>query len=104
MSIIDSTEPRPAGCLALTVSTSATVFLYVKGRIDIDATIASINKKAEKTSGAAQKLKKLIEGSAYQQKASKEAQEADQARLSELEAQDQTFAETISQFERLKLE
>lgn len=80
------------------------MFLYVKGRVDIDSEIDKANKKLQKTRGAIQKLQKLLGDSAYQQKADAGLQEADHKKLQDFESEVTGFEGTIKQFEDLKLE
>ena len=104
ITVLSATEPRPAGCVAFTVSSSAAVFLYVKDRVDIDAEIAKAAKKLEKTQMGIDRQKKILDDPAYKEKVSKELQEAERKKLGDLEAEKKGYEETISQFENLKLE
>ncbi|KAI0843014.1 tRNA synthetases class I-domain-containing protein [Hypoxylon sp. FL0890] len=102
--VIDSSHPRPAGCVAFPVSSSAAVFLHVKGRVDIDDEINKASKKLEKTRGAIAKQQKLVNDPGYQQKVAAALQEADRKKLADLESEAKGFEGTIKQFEALKLE
>jgi valyl-tRNA synthetase len=104
VSVLSATEPRPAGCVAFTVSSSAAVFLYVKDRVDIDAEIAKAAKKLEKTQIGIDKQKKILDDPGYKEKVSKELQDAERKKLADLEAEKKGFEETINQFEKLKFE
>ncbi|KAI1213881.1 tRNA synthetases class I-domain-containing protein [Annulohypoxylon truncatum] len=102
--VISGSQPRPAGCVAFPVSSSAAVFLHVKGRVDIDDEISKANKKLEKTRLAIAKQSKLLSDPGYQQKVTAAIQEADKKRLADFESEAKGFEGTIKQFEALKLE
>jgi valyl-tRNA synthetase len=104
ISIIPSTEPRPAGCVVFSVSSSAAVFLHVKGRVDIDGEISKAAKKLERTRNGLEKQRKIVEDPKYQERVSKELQEVEKRKLGDLETEERGFVETIKQFEQLKLE
>jgi valyl-tRNA synthetase len=90
--------------VAVLVSTSAAVFLHVKGRVDLDAEISKAQKKLDKTRGNMQKQSKMLKDAGYQEKVSAAVRETDEQKLVELEKEVQSFEETIKQFEQLKLE
>jgi valyl-tRNA synthetase len=102
--VLEPSASRPAGCVAYPVSTSASVFLHVKGRVDLDAEIAKAQKKLDKTKSAIQKQEKILVDPGYKEKVSAEVQEQDQKKLAEARQEIQSFEETIKQFEQLKLE
>ncbi|KAI1461648.1 tRNA synthetases class I-domain-containing protein [Annulohypoxylon moriforme] len=102
--VIPGSQARPAGCVAFPVSSSAAVFLHVKGRVDIDDEISKANKKLEKTRLAIAKQSKLLSDPGYQQKVSADIQEAERKRLADFESEAKGFEGTIRQFEALKLE
>lgn len=102
--ILSPKELRPAGCVVFSVSASAAVFLYVKGRVDIDNEISKAAKKLEKTKAGIEKQRKILDDPSYKEKVSKELQEVERKRLADLETEQRGFEETVSQFEKLKLE
>ncbi|KAL3424874.1 Valine-tRNA ligase, mitochondrial [Phlyctema vagabunda] len=104
LSILSSSDSRPAGCVVFSISSAAAVFLHVKGRVDIDGEIAKASKKLEKTKAGVDKQRKILDDPAYQQKASEELQEVERKRLGDLETEKRGYEETIKQFETLKLE
>ncbi|OAA61019.1 valyl-tRNA synthetase [Niveomyces insectorum RCEF 264] len=95
---------RPAGCVALQVSAAATVFLHVKGHVDLDAEIGKAQTKLAKATAAAAKTRKLVSDPGYQAKVAAATQEADQARLAAQTSEAEQLAQTVAQFEALKLE
>lgn len=102
--ILPGSEARPSGCVTFPVSSSAAVFLRVKGRVDLDNEIAKANKKLEKTQAAITKQKKLLADTGYLSKVSESIQDADRKRLLDYESEAKGFEATIKQFEELKLE
>ena len=104
VTVLPSTETRPAGCVAFPVSAAAVVYLRVTGRVDIDNEIVKANKKLEKTRAGVQKQRKILEDPNYITKVAIELQESEKKRLADLESEQRGFEETIRQFEQLKLE
>lgn len=102
--VLSGSDARPAGCVVYPVSSSVTVFLHVKGRVDIDSEIEKANQKLQKTKAAIQKQEKLLNDPKYQQKASETLQEQDRKKLADLQSEVTGFEGTIKQFEGLKLE
>ncbi|KAI1266798.1 tRNA synthetases class I-domain-containing protein [Xylariaceae sp. FL1019] len=102
--IIPGSEGRPAGSVAYPVSSAASVFLEIKGRVDIDGEIEKANKKLEKTRAALTKQQKLISDPKYQEKVTDSLKEQDRQKLADLQSQAEGFEGTIKQFEQLKLE
>ncbi|KEY67624.1 hypothetical protein S7711_07821 [Stachybotrys chartarum IBT 7711] len=104
INILGPDAARPAGSVAYPISTSASVFLHVKGRVDMDAEIAKAQKKLDKAKSNVQKQEKILLDPAYKDKVSEEVRDADQKKLAEAKQEMQSFEETIKQFEQLKLE
>jgi valyl-tRNA synthetase len=102
--VLPSSDARPAGCVAFPVSSAAAVFLYVKGRVDIESEISKASKKLEKTLAAISKQQKILADPAYQEKAAASLLEGDRKKLGDLESEAKGFEGTIKQFEDLKLE
>ncbi|KAL5320915.1 hypothetical protein ACEPPN_011725 [Leptodophora sp. 'Broadleaf-Isolate-01'] len=102
--ILSTTDSRPAGCVVFSVSSTAAVFLHVKGRVDIDGEIAKAAKKLDKTKVGIEKQKKILNDEGYKEKVSKELQEVELKKLADLETEANAFEETIKQFEVLKME
>lgn len=104
MQVVGSDASRPAGCVAYPVSTTATVFLYVKGRVDMDAEITKAQKKLDKVKISSQKQEKLLQDAGYKEKVSPAVLESDQKRMAEFKQEIHSLEETLKQFEQLKLE
>lgn len=104
ITVAKPSEPRPAGCVAYPIGASATVYLHIKGRVDLDAELEKAAKKLDKTKQAADKQRKLVTGSDYVAKVAVATQEADRKRLADLESEEKGFAATIEELKQLKLE
>jgi valyl-tRNA synthetase len=104
ISVLSSSDPRPAGCVISTVSSAAAVFLHVKGRVDIDGEISKASKKLEKTKQGIERQKKILGDEGYREKVTQELQDVERRKLQDLEAERRGFEESIRQFEALKLE
>ncbi|KAE8447460.1 Valine--tRNA ligase, mitochondrial [Mollisiaceae sp. DMI_Dod_QoI] len=104
LSVLSSTESRPAGCVVFSVSAAASVFLHVKGRVDIDGEISKASKKLEKTKQGIERQQKILGDEGYKEKVAKELQEVEMRKLADLETERKAFEETIKQFEALKTE
>lgn len=102
--VLSPQDARPSGCVAFPVSRAVSVFLHVKGRVDLDEEIAKASKKLEKSRGAVQKQQKLLSDSAYLEKVAVATQDADKKKLADLESEMNGLEETIKQFNDLKLE
>lgn len=86
------------------VSSSASVFLHVVGRVDFDSEIAKASKKLEKTMVGLEKQKKILDDPAKTEKMSEAVLEAERNKLADSNAEKKGFEETIKQFNELKLE
>ncbi|KAK8146232.1 hypothetical protein G3M48_003420 [Beauveria asiatica] len=104
INMIGANAPRPAGCVAYPVSTAATVFLQVKGRVDMDAEIAKAQKRRDKATQSIQRQEKLLADPVYLQKASEAVRDADEKKLADAKQELASFEATIMQFVQLKLE
>ena len=104
VSILSSKEPTPMGCVPIAVSASATVFLLVKGRVDIDQEIEKARKKLERASETVKKQKGILSDEGYRSKVSEELQEVERKKLKDAEAEVREMETSMQQFERLKLE
>ena len=104
LEVLDAGAARPAGCVPYTVSATVTVFLRIKGRVDIDGEIKKARAKLERAAAAAEKSKKILGDEGYKEKASEELQEAERKRLADAEAEVREMEASMMQFEALKLE
>lgn len=104
MAVVGPEAPRPAGCVAYPVSTSAAVFLHVKGRVDMDAEISKARKKLDRASANAERQERLLADPGYRDKVSAAVRDMDERKLADARQEEHHFRETMTQFEQLKLE
>ena len=104
ISILGPHDAKPTGCVVFAVSSSAAVFLLVKGRVDIDAEISKAQKKLERASEGVRKQRGILDDEGFKSKVAEELQEVERRKLRDAEAECREFEESIQQFERLKLE
>jgi valyl-tRNA synthetase len=86
------------------VSSVVSVFLHVKGRVDIDGEISKATKKLERARTGIEKQRKILDDPNYKDKVKLELQEAERRKLADLETEEREFEITIKQFEALKME
>ncbi|TAQ85759.1 hypothetical protein B7494_g5902 [Chlorociboria aeruginascens] len=87
LDVLSSDDSRPAGCVVFSVSSSAAVYLHVKGRVDIDGEIQKATRKLEKTRAGVEKQRKILDDPGYREKASQELQDAEKKKLGDLETE-----------------
>lgn len=104
MEVLRPDAPRPAGCVSYPVSTSAAVFLLVKGRVDMDAEIAKAQKKLDKAKSSIQRQEKILLEPGYKAKVSGAVYGLEEQRLADAQQEAAAFEATIKQFEQLKVE
>ena len=102
--VYSKTQEKPTGCVVFAVSSSAAVFLHVKGRVNIDEEIRKAQAKLQKASEGAAKQKKILADPNYKQKVSEELQEVERRKLADHESEIRNHEEIIEQFEVLKLD
>lgn len=102
--LLSASDPKPTGCVPGPVSSSATVFLLVKGRIDIDAEIEKAQRKLGRAAEAVKKHQAILQDEGYHQNVSEELLEAQRQRLRNAEAEVREMEGSVQQFETLKLE
>ena len=72
--------------------------------MDFDAEISKAQAKLKKATDAAAKVSKLLNDKAFKSKTSAELQKSEQEKLADLEADIKTYEQSVSDFQRLKLE
>ncbi|KAF2739349.1 hypothetical protein EJ04DRAFT_531980 [Polyplosphaeria fusca] len=101
--ILASSDPAPTGCAVYTVGSSATVFLDIKGRVDIDKEIVKATAKLEKANETIQKQKKIMGAEDYEAKVSEAVKEGEKEKLRAAETDARNLEMSINQFQTLKL-
>jgi valyl-tRNA synthetase len=86
------------------VSSAVSVFLHVKGRVDIDGEISKATKKLERARAGIEKQRKILDDPNYKDRVKLELQEVERRKLADLETEEREFEITIKQFEALKME
>lgn len=104
ITVISSSDDQPSGCVVKAISSKVSVYLLVKGRVDIDEEIGKAQTKAQKAAQGIGKLQKTLNDPKYREKTPKELQEAEEQRLRDLEAERSDYEESIRQFEKLRME
>ncbi|KAH8895619.1 hypothetical protein GQ53DRAFT_804402 [Thozetella sp. PMI_491] len=102
--ILSPDQARPTGCVTFPVSSAASVFIYIKDRVDLDEEIAKATMKLEKANAAIQKQQRLLSDPAYVEKVAVATQNADKKRMADLESEVNGFELTIEQLKWLKVE
>ncbi|KAF8539524.1 tRNA synthetases class I-domain-containing protein [Trichophaea hybrida] len=92
----------PEGLTANVISDKCTVYLMVKGRVNVNAEIEKAQKKISKLEESRKRLEKAMAVKDYQTKVKKDVQELDQRRLVDYEAEEKTLGELIEKFELLR--
>lgn len=101
--ILSPSDPAPTGCAVYTVGASATVFLDVKGRIDIDKEITKAQERLKKTNEVMEKQRKIMDAE-WEEKVSEAVKEQEREKLKAAEVEGRNLQRSLEQFERLKLE
>jgi valyl-tRNA synthetase len=86
-----------------TVGASATVYLDVKGRVDIDKEIAKAKDRLKRANEVAEKQRKIMDGE-WEEKVSSAVKEMEREKLRAAEVEARNWEASIGQFERLKIE
>lgn len=102
--IIAPNAAAPTGCAVYTVGSTATVFLDVKGRIEIDKEISKAQERLKKANETVDKQKKIMGVDNWEEKASDVVKEAEREKLKAAEVDGANWQKTLEQFEKLKLE
>ena len=102
--LLEAKDTKPAGCVAQAVNANAACYLLVKGRVDIDAEIEKAKTRLVKASKVVDKQRKIMEGLEKAGKMEGEVAETESKRLEDANREVGILEESVSQFERLKLE
>lgn len=95
----------PVGCAIFIASSSITILLDIRGRIQVDQEIQSAKGKLEKAKRAVEEQKKVMnQWSDEDQRISEAAKAAELTKLQVAEAEVRNYERSIEQFEQLRLE
>ncbi|KAF2468062.1 uncharacterized protein BDR25DRAFT_290612 [Lindgomyces ingoldianus] len=103
ISILSPSDPAPTGCAVYTVGASATAFLDIKGRVDIDKEIAKAKERLKKAGEMVEKQKKILAGEDFEEKVSAAVKETEREKLKAAEVDAGNWEMSIQQFEKLKI-
>jgi valyl-tRNA synthetase len=103
ISILSSSYPAPTGCAVYTLGASATVFLDIKGRVDIDKEISKAKDRLKKATEAVTRQKKILGEEGFEEKVSDVVKEIEKEKLRTAEAETRNWEMSIQQFEKLKI-
>lgn len=101
--ILDASAATPDGCVVSSVSAKASVFLHVKGRVDVDSEIKKADTKLKKANDSIKKQEKLLKDKNFLSKATEELKEAEQKKLDDLEAVVRGIEETVKELQKLRI-
>lgn len=101
--ILSPTETAPSGCAVYTIGTSATAYLDVKGRIELDKEITKAQDRLTKANETIARQKKIMDAE-WEQKVSDAVKEQETEKLKTAELEAKNWEASIAQFERMKIE
>ncbi|KAF2707656.1 hypothetical protein K504DRAFT_458142 [Pleomassaria siparia CBS 279.74] len=102
ITILSPSAEAPKGCAVYTVGTTATVYLDVKGRIDVEKEIAKAKDRLAKATATIEKQKKIMDEE-WEHKASAAVKETETEKLKAAEVESKNWEASIEQFMQLKL-
>lgn len=103
ITVLTEKDTKPSGCVVQPVNANVTVYLVVKGRIDIDAEINKAKARLAKASEMVRKQQKMVSGDGWV-KMKAEVQATEKRKLEDAEKEVEVLEGSVGQFERLKLE
>ncbi|BAO41085.1 valyl-tRNA synthetase [Kluyveromyces marxianus DMKU3-1042] len=103
VAVVKSSSEIPEGCVLQSVNPEVNVHVLVKGHVDIDAEIAKVQKKLEKTLKSKAGIEKIVNTADYETKANDQVKQFNKERLEHAAAEIDTLEATIANLERLKL-
>lgn len=102
LTFLSPSDEAPTGSAVYTVGTLATVYLGVKGRIDIDKEITKAKDRLKKANETVEKQKKIMDGE-WEAKVSEAVKETEREKLKAAEVEGKNWEASISQFEKLRI-
>ncbi|KAK4185914.1 hypothetical protein QBC35DRAFT_453747 [Podospora australis] len=94
----------PKGCAVFIISSDIAVLIEVGPRInDVDAEIAKLRNKLQKSQAGANKLRQLLSRDGFEENASDVVISSEKKKLEDAEAAMENYQRTIEEFEKLKL-
>ncbi|KAF2762283.1 valyl-tRNA synthetase-like protein [Pseudovirgaria hyperparasitica] len=103
ISILCPSDDAPTSCAVYTIGASATAFLDVEGRVEVEKEIAKAKDRLKKATEVAEKQKKMMQAGDWKNKASEAVQEMEREKLKAAEAEQRNWEMSIDQFQRMSL-
>ncbi|KAG0328991.1 hypothetical protein BGZ99_003855 [Dissophora globulifera] len=100
--VVTDSSAIPEGCASQTIQEGCTVYLLVKGMIDVDAEVQKIEKKLAKVQKAKDDLLKKTQDPTYLTKVKLEIREMNDVKLKDYEAEIATLTSGMDAFLKLK--
>lgn len=101
--ILSPSETAPSGCAVYTIGTSATAYLDVKGRIELDKEITKAQDRLTKANETITRQKKIMDND-WEEKVSDVVKEQEREKLKAAELEAKNWEASIAQFEKMKIE
>jgi valyl-tRNA synthetase len=101
--ILSPSDSAPSGCAVYTVGSSATAYLDVKGRIELDKEITKAQDRLAKATETITRQKKIMDDE-WEEKVSDAVKEQEKERLKTAELEARNWEASIEQFQKMKLE
>lgn len=101
--ILSPSDAAPTGCAVYTIGSSATAYLDVKGRIEIEKEITKAQDRLAKANETITRQKKVMDND-WEEKVSDVVKEQEREKLRAAELEAKNWEASIEQFQTLKLE
>ncbi|XP_077317271.1 valine--tRNA ligase isoform X2 [Lithobates pipiens] len=99
--ILQPADPAPEGSAVNTASDKATVYLILKGLIDVEKEVAKLQVKKTELSRQLEKLQERVSGADYRNKVPTAVQQQDADKMKQLETENQKVVEALSSFQKM---
>jgi valyl-tRNA synthetase len=104
ISVLGPEDSAPSGSAVYVASSTVTVFLEVRGRVVVDELLKKTRSKMEKATETVTRQRELLGAEGWTDKVSEAVRDTEATKLKEAEAEERSFAASLAQFEKLKLE
>ncbi|KAI9845962.1 MAG: Valine--tRNA ligase, mitochondrial [Thelocarpon superellum] len=101
MTVMRGEDGQPGGSVVFAVSSSAAVFLHVKGRVDIESEIQKTSTKLRRAQDGAARQTKILNEKGYQDKVAAQLQEVERRKLRDFEAEVKALQDSLDRFRLL---
>jgi valyl-tRNA synthetase len=104
LSILGPDAATPNGCAVFVIAADVVVLVDIAGAItDIDSEIKKLHTKLQKSQGAVEKQKELMNREGFADKVSEVVIATEQKKLADAEAAIENYNRTLEQFEKMKI-